>query len=298
MDSHAVPQSREEQLQNMTNTVWQLESLHREQALPLAERIDLLRTHYEIQRMKEEDLQIPERDRTFLYLQEQPTAAALLVPGGHSTPAQYFHLGRHLYRSGMAVYGVLLSNEATVGEQRGGVPWQHTIAELEMHYERLALLDVPIHLVGSSFGGILVTLLALRRPARTVTLLSPPFKPHLSLQARLALGLRLLLPWLFERMVARSPHRWLADRFNAMREARGRLGDLKAPLLAIHAKDNEELPAEGLKAIRKARGERGDRILLLDEGGHMLLQGPAARQVQKEILDFIQAGQPGKVARD
>lgn len=292
MSTHVVPQSREEQLQNMTNTVWRLERLHRERGLPPADRLNLLRTHYEIQRMKEEDLEIPERDRTFLYLQEQPTAAALLVPGGHSTPAQYFHLGRHLYRSGTTVYGVLLSNEAAVGAQRGGVPWQHTIAELEMEYERLALLDVPIHLVGSSFGGVLVALLALRRPARTVTLLSPPFRPHLSLRARSALGLRLVLPWLFERMVARSPHRWLADRFNAMREARDRLRDIEAPLLAIHARDNEELPAEGLKAIRKARGDRGDRIVELDEGGHMLLQGPAARRVQKEILDFIQAAQP------
>ena len=168
-----------EHLQNMSNTVWALWAQNKIERLPLEERINLLRTYYELQRLKEEELDIPQRDRTFLYLQEEPTAAVLLVPGRHSTPAQYFHLGRHLYRSGMTVYSSLLPNEAAVGGQSGGVPWQLSLAELKMRYEALQLLDVPIHVVGSSFGGVLSVILSLEHDVTSLTLLSPPLKPRL-----------------------------------------------------------------------------------------------------------------------
>ena len=285
--SSVIPSSREEQLRNITDTVWTLERMNQESRLPLAERLNILRSHYELQRLREEDLDIPKRDRSFLYLQETPTAAVLLVPGGHSTPAQYFQLGRHLYRAGMTVYSSLLPSEAAVGEQRGGVPWQLPLAELEMRYSNLALLDVPIHLVGSSFGGILAILIAARYPVASLTLLSPPLKPHLSLRERLALGWSRLFPRLFERMIARSPHRWMADRYAAVHEASAQLSGLSAPVLAIHAKDNPELGTAGLRRVQRALGKRA-RTLLLDKGGHLLLDGAESARVTREVQEFIQ----------
>ncbi len=293
-----VPKSKEEQLQNMANTVWTLEKLNTAGQLPLTERVNLLRTQYELQRLKEEELDIPERDRSFLYLQEEPTAAVLLVPGGHSTPAQYFHLGQHLYRSGMTVYSSLLPNEAAVGAQRGGVPWQLSLSELEMRYELLAMLGVPVHVVGSSFGSILAIMLADQHAVRSLTLLSPPLKPHLGLGERFALAWSRLFPRFFERMIAASPHRWMADRYGAVRRARGRLGSLQNPLLAIHASDNSELPPGGLKVIRRARGERDTETLLMERGGHLLLAGEEGHQVQQKVLDFIQKTQKAGKRRD
>ncbi|MCP4549914.1 MAG: hypothetical protein GY835_25945 [bacterium] len=280
-----------EQLQNMVNTVWGLHGANRDERLPLTERVNLLRTHYELQRIKEEELDIPQRDRSFLYLQEEPTAAVLLVPGGHSTPSQYFHLGRHLYRSGMTVYSSLLPNEAAVGSQSGGVPWQLSLAELEMRYDMLELLDVPIHIVSSSFGSILALILARKCKAASLTLLSPPLRPNLKLSERIALTWRRIIPRLFERMISSSPHRWLADRYNAVRQASQKLGEIRAPILAIHAKDNPELSPDGLKVIKKAFGENDARIILLDKGGHGLLKGEESGRVQQEVLSFIQKHQ-------
>jgi alpha-beta hydrolase superfamily lysophospholipase len=289
--STGIPSSKTEQLQNMADTVWAMERDRREQELPLPERINLLRTHYELQRVKEEELDIPKRDRSFLYLQEEPTATVLLVPGGHSTPAQYFHLGRHLYRSGMTVYSSLLPNEAAVGAQQGGVPWQLSLGELEMRYELLAMLGAPVHVVGSSFGGILGVLLADGHPVRSLTLLSPPLKPTLGLKERMALTWSRLFPRLFERMIAASPHRWMADRYGALRRARRCLSSLEAPLLAIHAMDNAEVSPEALKVLRRARGDGATEVELLERGGHLLLEGQSASQVQQRVLDFIQRRQ-------
>ena len=291
--SSLEPGSREEQLQNMSNTVWGLERVNKMNPLPLRERLNLLRTNYELQRLKEEDLNIPERDRSFLYLQEAPTAAVLLVPGGHSTPAQYFNLGRHLYRSGMTVYSSLLPNETAVGAQRGGVPWQLSLAELAMRYDLLAQLQVPIHVVGSSFGGILGILLAEKNKVCSLTLLSPPMKPHLKLSEQFALAWRRLFPRLFERMIAGSPHRWMADRYGAAKQAHKILGSLTTPILAIHAKDNAELDPDGLKVLRRACRAAAPEILLLDKGGHQLLEGEESKQVQLKVLDFIQRNQRG-----
>ena len=105
---------------------------------------------------------------------------------------------------------------------------------------------------------------------------------------RLALAWGRLFPRLFERLVAQSPHRWMADRYGAVREARRRLGELDCPILAIHAQNNMELNASGLKVVSKGSRHPDTKTLLLEEGGHRLLRGPAAPRVEKEILEFLQ----------
>jgi alpha-beta hydrolase superfamily lysophospholipase len=289
------PKPKDDKLQRMTDTVWSMERIVDEQDLPMSERVNLLRTHYEVQRVKEEELEIPTRDRSFLYLQEKPTAAILLVPGGHSTPAQYFDLGKHLYHSGMTVYSSLLPNETAIGDQQGGVPWQLSLTELEMRYDLIAKLGVPIHVVGSSFGSILAILLAAKQPVCSLTLLSCPLKLSLSFGERMALTWNRLFPRLFERMIAGSPHRWMADRYGAARKARHLLGSIKTPVLAMHAKDNKEVSADGLKAVSRVRRDLGAETLLLDEGGHLLLEGGAAQETRRRVLAFIQEHQKGAV---
>lgn len=286
----AIPSKREDQFRNVADTIWTMERANQEEQLPLTERVNLLRSHYELQSLREESLDIPKRDRSFLYLQEEPAAAVLLVPGGHSTPAQYFKLGRHLYRAGMTVYCSLLPNEAAVGAQRGGVPWQLSLAELEMRYGMLELLDVPVHVVGSSFGGILGLLLADRHRLRSLTLLSPPLKPHLRLAERMALAWSRLFPRLFERMIAGSPHRWRADRYSAVREASAALSRLKLPVLALHASDNPEFGPAGLKHVERKLGGAA-KTVLLEQGGHLLLEGSETARVTREVQEFIQLHQ-------
>jgi alpha-beta hydrolase superfamily lysophospholipase len=286
--SSATPGNTRTQLLNVSDTVWALERMNKEKALPLAERVNLLRSHYELQQLKEENLDIPKRDRSFLYLQEKPSATVLLVPGGHSTPAQYFKLGRHLYRAGMTVYCSLLPNEAAVGAQQGGVPWQLSLAELEMRYGMLELLDVPIHVVGSSFGSILCVNLAARHKMASLTLLSPPLSPSLKFSERMALTWGRLFPRLFERMVADSPHRWKADRYSAVRAASKQLRGLEAPVLALHAADNPEIGPAGIKRVAKAMGSRA-KTVLMEKGGHLLLEGSESASVTKQVQEFIQS---------
>jgi len=88
-------------------------------------------------------------------------------------------------------------------------------------------------------------------------------------------------------MVASSPHRWMADRYGALREARRRIRELECPILAIHARNNMELDHRGLELVRKNGRNPGNKIVLLEEGGHRLLHGKSAARVEKEILDFL-----------
>lgn len=282
-----IPSTAEGRLENMAQTVWSLEEKNREKPLPYGERLNLLRIHYEIQRQREEQLEIPKRDRSFLYLQEGSKDQVLLVHGGHSTPAQYIQLGKALYRAGMTVYGTLLPSEEAVGSQRGEVPWQMVRDELELRFDLLSHLGGRIHVVGSSFGAIISLILALQRPVASLSLLSPPLKPHLSVTERFALTWGRLFPRLFERLVAQSPHRWMADRYSAVREARRRVPELECPILAVHARNNMELSPSGLAILRKRSRHPDSRIVMLEEGGHRLLRGPAAPQAEREILEFI-----------
>jgi len=282
-----IPSTTEGKLENISQTIWALEESQRSEPLPRLERLNLLRSHYEIQQLREEELEIPKKDRSLLYLNEESKSQVLLVHGGHSTPATYIQLGKNLYRMGMTVYATLLPNEETVGFQRGGVPWQLSRAELEMRYDQLAHLGGDVHVVGSSFGAVLALGLALERPVKSLTLLSPPLRPTLHFAERLALTWGRLFPRLFEKMVASSPHRWMADRYGALREARRRIRELECPILAIHARNNMELDHRGLELVRKNGRNPGNKIVLLEEGGHRLLHGKSAARVEKEILDFL-----------
>lgn len=282
-----IPSSVEGKLENISQTIWALEERQRLEPLPRVERLNLLRSHYEIQQLREEELEIPKRDRSFLYLNEESSRQVLLVHGGHSTPATYIQLGKHLYRMGMTVYATLLPNEETVGFQRGGVPWQLSRAELELRYDLLAHLGGDIHVVGSSFGAVMALGLAHARPVRSLVLLSPPLRPSLRLVERLALTGGKLFPRLFERLVERSPHRWMADRYAALREARRMIRELDCPILALHARNNMELDHRGLDLLRRWGRNEANRLVLLEEGGHRLLHGKSAARVEQEILDFL-----------
>jgi carboxylesterase len=284
-----IPSTTEGRIENMSQTVWALENLHAEEEVSPEERQNLLRTHYEIQRLKEEKQEIPKRDRSFLYLQKNSKDQVLLVHGGHSTPAQYIRLGKSLFNAGMSVYCSLLPSEESVGVQRGGVPWQFSRDALELRYDMLRLLGDRIHVVGSSFGAVLAMNLALKKPVQSLVLLSPPLKPQLKAGEGTALALGRLFPSLFEKMVARSPHRWMSDRYSALREARRHLSELDCPILAVHAKNNMEVSPQGLDVIRKRSRHADSRVLLLEEGGHQLFKGPSAARVEEETLTFLQS---------
>jgi len=284
-----IPSSTEGRLENLSQTIWALEERQRVESLPKLERFNLLRSHYEIQQFREEELEIPKKDRSFLYLNENSESQVLLVHGGHSTPATYIQLGKNLYRAGMTAYATLLPSEETVGFQRGSVPWQLSRAELELRFDLLAHLGPDIHVVGSSFGAVLAIGLARKRPVKSLTLLSPPLRPALGLPERAALAWAKLFPRLFERMVANNPRRWMADRYSALREAKRMIRELNCPILAIHARNNMELDPRGLDSIRRQGRHPGNKVLLLEEGGHRLLHGKSAARVEREILDFIRA---------
>lgn len=275
----------------MTHTVWELEHRHSQKPLVRAEQIDLFRAHFEIQRMKEEDQKIPRQDRSFLYLQEKGEKSVLLVHGGHSTPSQFIELGKQLYHAGMTVYGTLLPNEESVGTQQGGVPWQLSLAELMLRYDLLSLYGSPIHVVGSSFGAVLALRLALEKPVESLTLLSPPLKPQLKLNESLSLAWGSIFKGRFEKQVADTPHRWMADRYRAVRDVRRKLGDIKCPVLAYHARDNRELTSAGLRALERSLKNVSAR--LIDEGGHRLLEGPAAADLRRGIVEFVRSGKFG-----
>ncbi len=284
-----IPSTTEGRLENLSQTIWALEENHRSEPLPPLERLNLLRSHYEIQQLREEELEIPKKDRSFLYLNESSKIQVLLVHGGHSTPASFIQLGKRLYRAGMTVYATLLPNEETVGFQRGGVPWQLSRAELEMRYDLLSHLGEDIHVIGSSFGAVLAIGLAKERPVKSITLLSPPLRPTLRFVERMALAWKRLFPNLFENMVASSPHRWMADRYSALKEARKRVRELECPILAIHARNNMELDHRGLDMVRRHARNQASKAVLLEEGGHKLLHGKSASKVEDEILAFIQS---------
>ena len=284
-----IPSTTEGRLENLSQTIWALEEAHRTEPLPPLERLNLLRSHYEIQQLREEELEIPKKDRSFLYLNENSKVQVLLVHGGHSTPASFIQLGKRLYRAGMTVYATLLPNEETVGFQRGGVPWQLSRAELEMRYDLLHHLGENTHVVGSSFGAVLAIGLAKVKPVKSLVLLSPPLRPTLRFAERMALTWKKLFPQLFENMVESTPHRWMADRYTALRVARKTVKELNCPILAIHARNNMELDHRGLELIRRHARNKTSKALLLDEGGHKLLHGKSGAKVEEEILSYIQA---------
>jgi len=211
-------------------------------------------------------------------------SAALCLHGFGSTPFEMRGLAGVLEAAGCVVSAPLLPGHGTSPEDWNRTGFDHWAGAVEREYDRLAGLAERVFVCGLSMGGLLALHLgAVRRPAAIAALAAPVFLyrfypleltdwrlPLLPLFRRVrplwptapgGAESRRIAPWQgYEGVIALGA---LAGLMDGMRRVRARLGEVTAPLLALHSPGDVTVPLSSSMTIMAGVSSAVRRLELL-----------------------------------
>jgi len=265
----------------INRTIWELENLLEKHPNQFSLKRELLRTHF-LQRYEvDRSLHIPRDDRTFLFLQQEPAPACVLIHGGQGTPAELRDLGNHLYSKGFTVYGPRF---ARMDSKNRMVSWESWVTFAEKALVVAKQYADEVNVVGLSMGGSLGLILNGMHPFSALVLLSPAIFPRFNLKEQMFRFGQVLIPTVFERFAG-----WEGEMMKAMEQVRKNPREIDIPALVLQARDDRRLSTRGLKHLRDRMIHPQSEVRLLPRGSHVLTRGEARDEVFNRISDFLLA---------
>jgi esterase/lipase len=263
----------------INRTIWELENLLEKRPNQFSLKRELFRTHF-LQRYEvDRSLHIPRDDRTFLFLQQEPAPACLLLHGGNGTPAELRDLGNHLYSKGYTVYGPRFSRTDSKDRLVSWESWV-TFAENALLVSKRYADEVNV--VGLSLGGTLSLILNNMHPFSALVLLSPAVFPRFNMRERMIRIGRSVMPTFFDRLAG-----WEGEMMKAMEQVRKQPREVEPPTLILQAIDDKRMSTRGLKHLRDWMVHPQSEVRLLPYGSHVLTRGEAREEVFHRISDFL-----------
>lgn len=225
--------------------------------------------------------------------------AVLLLHGLTGTPGEFRAVGEALADEGYTVRIPLLPGRGTTADDMDGLCWEDWMAAALASYDDLAQAHAEVVVGGVSAGATMALDLALRRRVAALLL----YSAVLSIAHRAAY----LAPYVW-RLVRRwpSPPSDFVDREAALRcydpapvravselihgisRVRGRLGDIRAPALVVHAAGDQLVPLSSATELARRLGGPV-RSLILDGTGHSITADARRVDVALASLAFLAA---------
>jgi carboxylesterase len=244
-----------------------------------------------------------------------------LFHGLYSSPQEFAFVGQDLRRRGLphdavVTPGYTLSTEAVSPDWRR---WRD--AALAAVHPRLAG-DAPVVLGGLCMGGVLAAALALEAPRNVagLVLMSPtfaydgwglPLRRHLrhvgywtrldrffSVAEREPYGIKnaKIRKWVIRDLQeransavgpARLPLRALREGERMMAEVRARLGELRCPLLVIHAREDEITSLDSVQRLFASLPQPDKELAVLENSHHMITIDNDRHEVAALLAKFV-----------
>jgi esterase/lipase len=295
-------------LERIDQAVWELRERVRQSPGDLTLRRDLLRFFHESVLYIERRAGVPERDRSFLLLQQREALGVLLLHGAGGTPDEMRSLGDYLYSLGFTAYGIrlpidprssdsgfadyarrMIRRRGGDGAQHSAAPgcgsggWSGCLARAEVTLSTMLAYSADTYTAGFSFGGTIALNLMRSHPVRGTILLSPALFPGGGTRHAIFRAALRILPRLTRRiMPVRST---MLDLIMMTRTAIG--DDIREPILMVQAADDPVLSARGYQFLQKRSRNAASRFVLLPSGGHVIVRGDQSREVFRICGDFI-----------
>lgn len=239
----------------------------------------------------------------------------VLTHGLTSSPGEVRWLGDHLAAQGYTVCGVRLTGHATDPRDLTRVHWRDWLACVHDGYHLLHGQCDRIALVGHSMGGLLTLAAAIDLPVAAAAVLGSPVWPK-SRQANAARWLKWVLPFTdqtdrtgledivrAEQVRRGEPargriryNRWatngVAQLNDLMAYVRGRLGEIRIPLLLVYARHDPTVSYDQMAWIAARLGSPALTQHTLERGGHNLQLDVDREQAFTWVSDFLRAQVP------
>ncbi|RTL16905.1 MAG: alpha/beta fold hydrolase [Burkholderiales bacterium] len=248
--------------------------------------------------------------------------AVLLFHGLCANPLELAPVAKSLREVGyvvetpaMAGYGV----SSTTGEQLPVPPFEHWLREAEAAFDRLAATHGRVAVGGLCMGAVLALALAARRPAAALVLISttlhfdgrnvspwrrllplaylPALRKRMSFKETAPYGLKneRLRNWVEQAMAANKVSAVGAARLSAaslyeasrlIRHVRGRLTQLSAPAVVLHATEDDVAGPRSVHELQSRLGETPE-VHWFHDSYHMLTLDNERTAVARTVRDFL-----------
>jgi len=243
----------------------------------------------------------------FFFLGDSSKPACLLVHGFTSSPKEMRLLGEYLYEQGYTCLCMRNTGHGTQPEDMIRSRYTDWKATVEDGYQLLRGVTENIFLVGLSMGGALSLLMSTKLNVFGVVALSTPYQLSEDSRLKYAGLISRFIPFIpkgkdapgsgwFDKEAWRehvaypqNPVRSVGELNLLLAEMRGVLGDITAPVLLIHSRDDKYVLPESMEHIYAELVKTSDKTKFYITGsGHVVTRDAARRQVFELTLEFLQ----------
>lgn len=242
---------------------------------------------------------VQERARPFFF--PGGPNGCLLIHGFTGSPTEMRWLGEHLADQGFSVLGVRLSAHGTDIKDMRRVRWRDWVASVEDGWQLLGGAAEKIVLIGLSMGGALAALLAEKRPASGIVMMSTPYALPRDRRLPLARPLSVLWPYVgkghdrerdpeiydYHFSYDRHPTLAIAELNDLLRMLRAALPNLSLPALVMHSKEDAYVPPANAASVFNALGSSRKELLWVERGGHVITLEPDRMSVYRRVAEFV-----------
>ncbi|MBN2184042.1 MAG: alpha/beta fold hydrolase [Candidatus Krumholzibacteriota bacterium] len=292
-------------LERINQSIWELQQRLGSVPDDLDLRKNLLKFFHESRVFVERNEGVPEKERSFLMMQEQEAGCCFLIHGAGGSPDEMRSIADNLFGQGYTVYGIRLSLDPgsidsgfggffrnRIGSRkrrrnngnhsRASSSWSVCLAESKIALETILTYSKSVFLVGLSFGGTIALNLMKKYKVKGTVLIAPalfPVKGRRYLFFKLS---QMLLPSFVKQIApVKTTMMELIDR------TRFDIQPIDDPLLVVQAVDDPVVSQRGFNFLKRHSRNPRSKFVWIRDGGHLLVQGERAEEVLKICSDFI-----------
>lgn len=230
--------------------------------------------------------------------------AVLLIHGWTAVPYELRRFGRYLNENGYTVSGPVLSGHATRPEDLEGVSWEDWFLDVSEAYDELKKEHDRVHVMGTSIGAVLCSLLAGERPdVASATFMAMPYR--LRLERLIGPLLKAIRPFKkygckvypkklgFQENITRKtayrtyPIESVLEVFELVRTARRNLPKVIQPCFVLQSETDSIVNRRSVDEIFAGIGSEFKKKKLIGKAYHTFISDIRNEHVFEEILDFI-----------
>lgn len=234
----------------------------------------------------------------------------LVIHGFTGTPKEMRWMGEYLNEQGYTVCGIRLAGHATCMEDMIRARYGDWLLSVEDGYHLLRACTDRVFLMGLSMGGVLSLTAASSLPVAGVVSMSAPYRlrPDTSLPLWLVRLISYFKPYLPKNNNREDPsHGWFDEEsrrqhvaypYNPLRAAvelklllakmQEALPKIAVPVLLIHSRDDDYVPAEHLTEIYAHLGTADKETVWIEGAGHVITEEPPRRMVFEAAARFVE----------
>ncbi|MBN1284673.1 MAG: alpha/beta fold hydrolase [Anaerolineae bacterium] len=244
---------------------------------------------------------------------------AVLVHGYTGAPQEMRWLGDSLAARGLTVLRIRLTGHGTVKEDMAAALWQHWAGDVLDAITLLRQNCARVYIAGLSMGGLLSLYAGIHYPVDGVVSLAAPvyledprlrylpllrpfvrYLPKGDAQAHDSEDrrVRAIQRARGELETGRAVYRYevipsVAELTKLMRHVEANLPRLAAPLLLMHARDDQTAPPGCMPHIYSRVSSKDKTMLWIESGGHVVTEGVHMEKVFAAVWEFIRERSAG-----